>query len=98
MGLFLSKSLENLLAVFPMALVGGMMFLVGLELLKNIKSLRGWGLWIAVVTALTAALTNTAVGFGVGLTAAYVIRFLTHRHRLCAIKGCFYSKIIQTLL
>lgn len=85
LGLFLSKSLENLLSVFPMALVGGMMFLVGLELLKMIKGLQGWGLRIAIITALTAALTNMAIGFGVGLAVAYTIRFLIHRHRLpCA--------------
>jgi len=79
LGLFLGKSLANLLAAFPMPLVGGMMFLVGLELLKVVRGLKGWGLCVAVVTAGVSALTNMAVGFGVGLAAAYVVRFLSHR-------------------
>ncbi len=85
LGLFLGKSLGNLLAVFPMALVGGMMFLVGLELLKAIKGLKGWGLRVALLTAVVAAVTNMAVGFGVGMVTAYLLRALVRRHKLpCA--------------
>lgn len=87
-GLFLSKSIANIMAAFPMPLVGGMMFLVGLELLKMVKGLKGWGLRIAVVTAGVSVLTNMAVGFGTGLAAAYLVRFLAHRDRLpCACQG-----------
>jgi MFS superfamily sulfate permease-like transporter len=85
LGLFLGKSLAALLAAFPMPLIGGMMFLVGLELFKTIKGLQGWGWRIAMVTALVAVLTNMAVGFGVGLALAYLIRILSHGGRLpCA--------------
>lgn len=49
------------------------------------EGLKGWGLRIAVVTAGMSALTNMAVGFGVGLAVAYLVRFLAHRDRLpCA--------------
>lgn len=82
LGLFLGRSLDTLLAAFPMPLVGGMMFLVGLEMLKMIKGLQGWGLRLAIVTALVSAVTNMAVGFGAGLAAAYLVRWLAHRKKL----------------
>ena len=82
LGLFLSKSVGNLLAVFPLPLVGGMMLLVGIELGKVVLKLRGWKLWLALVTAAVAAVTNMAVGFVVGLAVAYLVRELTHRHLL----------------
>jgi MFS superfamily sulfate permease-like transporter len=88
LGLFLSKSLATLLAALPMSLVGGMMFLVGLEMLKMMKGLKGWGIRIAILTGVVSLMTNMAVGFGVGLVAAYVIRFLIHGSKLpCACKS-----------
>ena len=86
LGLFLGQSLADLLAAFPMPLVGGMMFLVGFEMLKVIKGLSGWGLRIALLTAAVCTVTNMAVGFGVGLAAAYLVQFLVHRDRLAC--GC----------
>jgi len=74
-----------------MPLVGGMMLLVGIELAKMVRGLKGWGLRLALLTAVISALTNMAVGFGVGLAAAYLIRWLTSRDRLpCA---CESSKL-----
>ncbi len=82
LGLFLGQSLADLLAAFPMPLVGGMMFLVGFEMLKTIKGLSGWGWRIALLTAIVCTVTNMAIGFGVGLAAAYLVRFLVCRDRL----------------
>ena len=82
LGLFLSKSVGKLLALFPMPLVGGMMLLVGIELGKVVVKLRGWKLWLALLTAAVSAVTNMAVGFVVGLAVAYLVRELTHRHLL----------------
>jgi len=82
LGLFLSKSVGNLLAVFTMPLVGGMMLLVGIELGKVVMKLRGWKLWLALVTAALSVATNMAVGFVVGLAVAYLVRELGHRHLL----------------
>lgn len=91
LGLFLGKSIGNLMAAFPMPLVGGMMLLVGIELAKMVRGLKGWGLRLALLTAVISALTNMAVGFGVGLAAAYLVRWLTSRDRLpCA---CESSKL-----
>ncbi|MFB0546266.1 MAG: putative sulfate/molybdate transporter [Anaerolineae bacterium] len=85
LGLFLGKSVGNLLAAFPMALVGGMMFLVGIELGKVIRGLKGWGMRVALITAAVSVATNMAVGFAVGLAAAYLIRALARRQVLaCA--------------
>lgn len=85
LGLFLGKSIGNLLAAFPMPLVGAMMFLVGIELGKVVVKLRGWKLWLALVTAAVSAVTNMAVGFVVGLAVAYLVRELTHRHLLSCV-------------
>ncbi|MGA9351844.1 MAG: putative sulfate/molybdate transporter [Anaerolineae bacterium] len=85
LGLFLGKSIGNLLAAFPMPLVGAMMFLVGIELGKVVVGLRGWKLWLALVTAAVSAVTNMAVGFVVGLAVAYLVRELTHRNLLSCV-------------
>ena len=81
-GLFLSQSIANIMAAFPMPLVGGMMLLVGIELGKAVMRLRGWKLWLALVTAVVSVVTNMAVGFATGLAAAYLVRALKHRHLL----------------
>jgi MFS superfamily sulfate permease-like transporter len=84
-GLFLSKSIASIMAAFPMPLVGGMMFLVGIQLGKAVLKLRGWKLWLALGTAAVSVVTNMAVGFAVGLAAAYLVRGLKRRRVLsCA--------------
>jgi predicted benzoate:H+ symporter BenE len=85
LGLFLGKSIGNLLAAFPMPLVGGMLLLVGVELARMARGLKGWGLRLALLTAAVSVLTNMAVGFGAGLGVAYLVRWLARRDRLpCA--------------
>ena len=78
-GLFLSKSIANVMAAFPMPLVGGMMLLVGIELGKAVMRLRGWKLWLALVTAAVSVATNMAMGFAAGLVAACLVKGLKHR-------------------
>jgi MFS superfamily sulfate permease-like transporter len=85
LGLFLSKSVANLLKAFPMPLVGGMMLLVGIELGRVVVKLRGWKLWLALVTAAVSVVTNMALGFVAGLAVAYLVRELKHRRMVsCA--------------
>ncbi len=79
LGLFLSKSVANLLKAFPMPLVGGMMLLVGIELGRVVVKLRGWKLWLALVTAAVSVATNMALGFVAGLALAHLVRELKHR-------------------
>jgi MFS superfamily sulfate permease-like transporter len=81
-GLFLSQSIANVLAAFPMPLVGGMMLLVGLQLGKGAVKLRGWKLVFCLLTAAMSVLVNMAVGFAAGLAAAYLVRALKHRRAL----------------
>jgi len=79
LGLFLSRSVANLLKAFPMPLVGGMLLLVGIELGRAVVKLRGWKLWLALVTAAVSVVTNMALGFVAGLAVAYLVRELKHR-------------------
>ncbi|MFW6135736.1 MAG: hypothetical protein ACOC7N_02815, partial [Chloroflexota bacterium] len=78
-GLFLSRSIANILMGFPMALIGGMMFMVAIQLGKGAVELRGWKLALAGVTAAVSVVTNMAVGFVVGLGATHAMRALTRR-------------------
>jgi MFS superfamily sulfate permease-like transporter len=79
LGLFLGKSIGHLLAAFPMPLVGAMMLLVGIELTRMARGLKGWGLRQALLTAFVSVLSNMAVGFGAGLAAAYLVRWWKRR-------------------
>jgi len=82
-----SRSIANVMAAFPMALVGGMMFLVGIQLGKGAVKLRGWKLVLCLATAGFSVATNMAVGFAAGLALAYGVRALKRRRAmpcLCA--------------
>jgi MFS superfamily sulfate permease-like transporter len=78
-GLFLSTSIANVMAAFPMPLIGGMMFLVGIQLSQAVVRLRGWKLALCLTTAAVSVITNMAIGFAAGLAVSYLVRSLTHR-------------------
>lgn len=78
-GLFLSKSIANIMAAFPMPLIAGMMLLVGIELAKPMLKLSGWKLGLALATAALSVVTNMAIGFAAGLAVAHLLRALKHR-------------------
>jgi MFS superfamily sulfate permease-like transporter len=68
MGLFLAGSIAGLFAAFPLAIVGAMMLLVGIELTKFARGLTwDWNLWPMVATVLVSLAVNMAWGFVVGL-------------------------------
>ena len=73
-GLFLSKSIANILAAFPMPLIAGMMLLVGIQLAKPVLNLRGENLVFAIVTAALSVVTNMGIGFLIGLLITYLFR------------------------
>jgi len=81
-GLFLSRSIANILIGFPMPLIGGMMFMVAIQLGKGAIKLRGWRLALAGITAAVSLVTNMAVGFVVGLGLTHLLRFLGRRDEL----------------
>ena len=70
LGLFFAGSIATLFHAFPLAIIGGMMFLVGLELTKFARDLRpGFDLWVMMLTVLVSLAANMAVGFAAGMAA-----------------------------
>src|SRR5690606_36189816 len=78
-GLFLSQSIAEVMAGFPMPLIAGMMLLVSVELARPVIKLRGWELGLAAGTAALCVVTNMAVGFIGGLAAAHLLQALKRR-------------------
>jgi MFS superfamily sulfate permease-like transporter len=74
LGVFLGQSLLAILSAFPMPLVGGMMFMVGIQMALPAAKLRRWPLALAALTAGLSIATNMAVGFAVALLAAWGLR------------------------
>jgi MFS superfamily sulfate permease-like transporter len=83
MGLFLAGSIAGLLAVFPVAIIGAMMFLVGIELTKFGKGIR-WGKDIIPLgtTLIVSLLTNMAYGFLGGFVVYYLIRVIFRKKEI----------------
>ncbi|MBC8390788.1 MAG: hypothetical protein H8E13_22395 [Actinobacteria bacterium] len=77
LGLFLANSIAGLFAVFPMAIVGAMMFLVGIELIKFSRDIRlNKDLIPMAATVIVSLATNMAYGFLIGLIVYHLIRFV----------------------
>ncbi|RJP69701.1 MAG: hypothetical protein C4532_10505 [Candidatus Abyssobacteria bacterium SURF_17] len=73
LGLFLAASIATIFATFPKAIIGAMMFLVGIELMKFARDLKAnWELLPLAVTVVGAVAVNMAVGFVLGLLAHYL--------------------------
>jgi len=84
MGLFLSASIATLFTAFPTAIIGAMMFLVGIELAKFSRDIRlNKDLAPMSATLLVSILTNMAYGFLVGLIVYYVIKFIFRKKGYC---------------
>jgi MFS superfamily sulfate permease-like transporter len=80
LGLFLSRSIVDLFAVFPLAIVGAMMLVVGLNLAWMARDTKGWQAWTALAgTAIVSVATNMAAGFVVGLIFYHVSDRLARR-------------------
>ncbi len=78
-GLFLSRSIADILTHFPMPLIAGMMLLVGIQLSKPVLKLRRSQLALALITAVVSYLTNIGIGFIFGLVASYLFDFIQSR-------------------
>jgi len=79
LGLFLSRSIAGIMGAFPMPLLGGMLFMVAIELSKAAVKLRGWKMGLAVTTALFSVVANMALGFVIGLGLTHLLRGLKAR-------------------
>jgi len=80
MGLFLAGSIAGLFSVFPVAIIGAMMFLVGVELVKFARGIH-WGTDIIPMgtTLIVSLLTNMAYGFLSGFVVYYLIKSIPGR-------------------
>ncbi len=82
LGLFFAGSIAALFAVFPMAIIGAMMLLVGVELTKFAKDVAfNRDLAPMALTVVLALVFNMAVGFFAGLALYHLMR------RIAAGKG-----------
>ena len=83
MGLLLAQSIAELFGAFPVAIVGAMMFLVGIEMTKFAKDTR-WNLdLVPLLTTLVVSLwINMACGFLAGLTVHYGLQWQLRRLRM----------------
>lgn len=80
LGLFFSVTIVGLFTHFPMAIIGGMMFLVGIELTRFAWSARfDLELIPMLSTVLVAMLTNMAFGFLTGLAVHHGMRLFSSR-------------------
>lgn len=83
-GLFLSRSIADIMANFPMPLIAGMMLMVGFQLARTVRKLRGWELGLAIGTAILSVFTNIGIGFIGGLLATFIYRKYTAAPRPAA--------------
>jgi predicted benzoate:H+ symporter BenE len=80
LGLFFGASFTGLFSMFPRAILGAMLFLVGLELVKFGRELRFDIQLVPVgLTVITALLSNLALGFLVGLGSFHLIHLINKR-------------------
>jgi MFS superfamily sulfate permease-like transporter len=80
LGLFFAGSIAALFAAFPQAIVGAMMFMVGLELVKFARHLTvGPDLIVLGTTVAIALLTNMALGFVAGIIAHELVTLVRKR-------------------
>jgi len=84
LGLFLAGSIAALFAFFPTAIIGAMMFVVGVELVKFARDIRirkdlaPFGATVAV-----SLLANMALGFAAGLLVYHAIRYAFRKLGYC---------------
>ncbi len=74
LGLFLAGSIAAIFAAFPLAIVGAMMFLVGMELVKFVRDLRLDRAVLPVAATVAGALAlNMTFGFAAGFAVHYML-------------------------
>jgi MFS superfamily sulfate permease-like transporter len=81
LGLFFATSIATLFGLFPLAIIGAMMFLVGIELTKFAKDVHfNRDLISLLTTVVISLLTNMAYGFVCGCVTYHTVqRFLSKK-------------------
>ena len=88
MGLFLAASIAQLLAAFPTAIIGAMLFLVGVELARFATDVRMKGdVAVLCVTVVVSVVANMALGFLVGVAAHYLARVVSENWQTDRLRG-----------
>ena len=88
MGLFLAASIAQLLAAFPTAIIGAMLFLVGVELARFATDVRMKGdVAVLCVTVVVSVVANMALGFVVGVVAHYLARVVSENRQTDRLRG-----------
>lgn len=94
LGIFLATSIAGLFTAFPIAIIGAMMFLVGIELTKFARDIRlSKDLIPMALTAIVSVVTNMAFGFLAGLAIYYLIRFIYQKRGYCK---CHLKQVQET--
>lgn len=82
LGLFLASSVAGIFTVFPKAIIGAMMLLVGFELTRFVKNIRtAEDLFPMAVTVAVSLATNMAYGFIAGIASSWLTRFILNKLR-----------------
>jgi hypothetical protein len=82
MGLFLAGSIAGIFALFPQAIIGAMMFLVGIELMKFARHVQpGRDIFVMGTTVLVALVSNMAFGYLAGLGTHGLLHLVLDRRR-----------------
>jgi MFS superfamily sulfate permease-like transporter len=85
LGLFFASSVAGLFTMFPTAIIGAMMFLVGVELIKFVKNISlNKDLLPMGATVIVSLLSNMAFGFIVGLGVYHLTRFIVRQRGQCS--------------
>lgn len=80
LGLFFAASIAGMFSVFPLAILGAMMLMVGVELIKFARGMRfNIDLLPMIATILVSLLSNMALGFVVGLGVHHGIHLIARR-------------------
>ncbi|NVN93246.1 MAG: hypothetical protein HXX11_21990, partial [Desulfuromonadales bacterium] len=73
LGLFLAPSVAGLFASFPKEVTGAMLFLVGIELIKFSRDIRGKrDILSLAMTVAVSLFSNMAIGFTAGLATYWI--------------------------
>lgn len=80
LGLFFAASVAGLFSIFPAAIIGAMMLLVGIEMTRFARNIRPRKDLLPMgATIVVSLLTNMALGFIVGLAVYHATRLIVRR-------------------
>ena len=97
LGLFFAASVAGMFMVFPTAIIGAMMLLVGIELTKFARNIRvNKDLAPLGATVIVSLITNMAIGFLVGLAVYHSIRFVMRRKGHCVCHQQMMNSPVET--